>query len=458
MMRRFTLEDQRAFAALSGDFNPLHVDPLAARRTMYGVPVVHGVHLLLWAFAETLARGTALQSLKVTFLSPARIDTPVSIHAEKDGRITLKAAGERAARIAYTTGPVADFCVPGDRPDRTPCRERSDEAIEGAAGELPLALPGPELASVLPGLQGKLPDWQIAALLATTRLVGMECPGLHSIFGELGLDFNAPDAGAKPALSWKVASYDPRFSLTRIETSAPGMAGTLTAFSRPRPVEQPSFAALRGRVDRPDFADERSLVVGGSRGLGELTAKMLAAAGADVLLTYRSGRADAERVRDEIVSGGGKADVMALDVNDPPPQLPGGFRPTQLFYFATPPISASPTGRFRYDVFERFNDCYVRAFYDLIVRCAPEAGRKLSVMYPSSVFVTDTPPNMGEYAASKAAGESLCAFLQSAIKGLHIHVERLPRLPTDQTASLIPARLDDPVDVMANVLKAMARF
>ena len=148
---------------------------------------------------------------------------------------------------------------------------------------------------------------------------------------------------------------------------------------------------------------------------------------------------------------------IAALLNDPPPQLPGGFRPTQLFYFATPPISASPTGRFQYDVFERFKDCYVRAFYDLIVRCAPEAGRKLSVLYPSSMFVTDTPPNMGEYAASKAAGESLCAFLQSAIKGLHIHIERLPRLPTDQTASLIPARLNDPVDVMGNVLKAMAR-
>ena len=37
------------YAGASGDFNPLHVDPVAARRALYGEVVVHGVHSLLWA-------------------------------------------------------------------------------------------------------------------------------------------------------------------------------------------------------------------------------------------------------------------------------------------------------------------------------------------------------------------------------------------------------------------------
>jgi hypothetical protein len=41
MQRRFTLDDQVAFAHLSGDFNPIHVDPIAGRRHMFGEPVVH---------------------------------------------------------------------------------------------------------------------------------------------------------------------------------------------------------------------------------------------------------------------------------------------------------------------------------------------------------------------------------------------------------------------------------
>ena len=47
--RMFAPDHQNRFAALSGDFNPMHVDAVAARRTLFGVPVVHGVHLLCWA-------------------------------------------------------------------------------------------------------------------------------------------------------------------------------------------------------------------------------------------------------------------------------------------------------------------------------------------------------------------------------------------------------------------------
>lgn len=46
--RLFTMADQLAFAALSGDYNPMHVDAVAARRLIYGRPVVHGIHLLVW--------------------------------------------------------------------------------------------------------------------------------------------------------------------------------------------------------------------------------------------------------------------------------------------------------------------------------------------------------------------------------------------------------------------------
>ena len=53
--RTFTEADQSEFAAVSGDRNPMHLDALLARRTQAGVPVVHGVHLLLWGL-DALAR------------------------------------------------------------------------------------------------------------------------------------------------------------------------------------------------------------------------------------------------------------------------------------------------------------------------------------------------------------------------------------------------------------------
>ena len=48
-VRKFTSADQIQFATVSGDCNPMHVDAVQARRMQSGAPVVHGIHLLLWA-------------------------------------------------------------------------------------------------------------------------------------------------------------------------------------------------------------------------------------------------------------------------------------------------------------------------------------------------------------------------------------------------------------------------
>ena len=49
---------QRAFADLSGDHNPIHLDALVARRTPFGRVAVHGMHLLLDAL-ERLSSETS---------------------------------------------------------------------------------------------------------------------------------------------------------------------------------------------------------------------------------------------------------------------------------------------------------------------------------------------------------------------------------------------------------------
>ena len=75
--------------------------------------------------------------------------------------------------------------------------------------------------------------------------------------------------------------------------------------------------------------------------------------------------------------------------------------------------------------------------------------------YPSSVAVVDRPGDMTEYAMAKSAGEILCADLERSDKRFRILVERLPRMLTDQTATVIPAKAMSPVEVMLPIVRCV---
>jgi 3-oxoacyl-[acyl-carrier protein] reductase len=64
-----------------------------------------------------------------------------------------------------------------------------------------------------------------------------------------------------------------------------------------------------------DLRGRRALVTGGSRGIGAATARLLARAGADVVIGYRSRATDADRIVRELRETGVKAAALAADVS-----------------------------------------------------------------------------------------------------------------------------------------------
>jgi 3-oxoacyl-[acyl-carrier protein] reductase len=59
----------------------------------------------------------------------------------------------------------------------------------------------------------------------------------------------------------------------------------------------------------------RALVTGGSRGIGAATARLLARAGAQVVVGYRSRMSDATKVVDELRSHGARAEAFGADIS-----------------------------------------------------------------------------------------------------------------------------------------------
>ena len=458
-----------AFAALTGDFNPLHVDPVAARRLMFGGTVLHGLQVCLKAIEVALAgsgEAFVLGEVEVQFAGPVRDGEQIELQRvpTRDGRVKLRLLcdGEQIQTITLRPGTASRCEI--DLPDRLPaeqgCRELTIADVARASGAVPLELDRLAAAALFPRLARAMPVRQLASLLAATRIVGMRCPGRHSLFAELHMRFGEPDRLSEPSLAFRVEHIDERFSLATLSVTGPGVAGHLHTLVRPAPVEQASYQAAQRAVARGEFAGQRALVVGGSRGLGELSAKIIAAGGGEVVITYASGRDDAERVCREIRDGKGVCRSLAFDVLAPDRKALAATLaaspPTHVLYFATPLIQLTDPASWRESLFRRFCDYYLTGLFRTLTLAQELSGSgPLTLINPSTVFLEQEEPRAKEYTAAKAASEMLCRSLMASDPQLSCHCPRLPRLDTDQTRTFMAPQLhQSSMTVMLGVLRA----
>jgi hypothetical protein len=464
--RVFKQSDQERFASASGDYNPMHVDALKARRTQAGAPVVHGIHLLLWAF-ESLAAAQpelpALRGFRAQFNKFVYLDECVEVELVKQGptnaRLTISVDNAPRSKVNLDFGDAGGDC-PGwssasldEVPFSRVPLNLGFEQIGGRSGRLFFQMSDEDALAMFPFATRWLGARRIAALAASTYLVGMTCPGLYSIYSELSLTTCA-DSNAERTLAFRVTETDVRFRSVYQEIAGGGLTGIVQSFARTPPVEQATMESLAGVVGPADFAGSVALIIGGSRGLGELTAKLLASGGGHVIVTWQSGRDDAERVAQEIRSAGGTCETLAYDARKPATDQLASLAntPTHAYYFATPAIFRPQAEIF---VPERLNDflaVYVNGFWQLS-QALRARQPNVSLFYPSSVSITERPRGMTEYSMTKAAGEILCADMNESLSPLHVTVSRLPRLPTDQTVSITSAEAADPLETLLPIVR-----
>lgn len=89
--RFISAEDVQTFAQVTGDDNPIHVDPDYARDTRFGKPIVHGV-FLLGIISKVLGRdfpghGSVAVSLSARFIRPVPVGSEVTIEVKVTEKI-----------------------------------------------------------------------------------------------------------------------------------------------------------------------------------------------------------------------------------------------------------------------------------------------------------------------------------------------------------------------------------
>ena len=464
--RKFTINDGQFFAECSGDYNPIHVDPIISRRYMFGQPIVHGLHAVLWALDVWFNQKddyVKLISLNVSFPKAVVLDKTTEYELVKESGshsvIEIRQNSVICAKIKLSHSEqdsleiMDSWIIDGNPPKKDP-NNLTFEELKDKKGALDQYLNEHEFSKVFPNVFKFISKFHIATLLSSTRLIGMNCPGLNSLISSLEFSFIDNECVDKK-LNYEVSKVDERFNMLFINISTLNFTGKVRTFMRPAPVNQLKYVDVMRHVRPDEFKGQKVLVIGGSRGLGEITTKMLVAGGAYVRFTYNRGLKDAEKIYNEILSNNGTVDMIKLDVIDSESYtsiLQDDWVPTHCYYFPTPFIFSGVKGVFSEPLFNEFNAVYITSFIKLVAFLRQHGT--LNYFYPSTTAIDEMPDNMVEYTISKYAAQKACDILQNNDNSIKIELYKFPRMETDQTVSFLPVTNHDPLQITLSFIRS----
>lgn len=440
------------FAQLSGDFNPLHLDYEYARKTLFGKPIVHGIHqvfLSLETFAEKIRSPFFITELKADFINALGVGEVFTINCD----IQDSAAD---CHVISENGSVLSKLNFSFKKEKTAQRGSSEMSFIKKDPMQPENMNVTDLfektdynaqlfCEMFPLLSQNLSSFQIGVLLASTRIVGMKYPGLNSIYNGLFLSF---DKNGKDFF-YNVSKH-PVLNAVTINIAADGVKGKIKACVRPQAVQQTPMKNL-SHYHLEHCSSQRALIIGGSRGIGQQCLRLLGMSGAKTLFTYFSDKTDAELLQKEFSQNNLKTDFIQLDIGNVSKQALQKiqeFSPTHLYYFATPKISAG-TGNLNEKRFIDFMRCYIFAL-DSFMESLNVTSLK-NIFLPSSVAIDELPKDMLEYALAKSAMETYARWLSKSRK-IFVYTPRFPRIATDQTQTILPIPAQKAEDVLKQEL------
>jgi len=478
VLGQFTLEQDSTlkFSNASGDFNPLHIDPVRARRYQFGSTVIHGVcgtFKAIDCLLELIDREISIESIEALYNKPIRHGDVVEVvgYVPESGqgnvKLELYCNGKRSQIIklniihASFSQPEVKENKVGDESQGFSCPDMQFEESLEMSADVPLYWDGQLMAELFPNVSEYLPNYQACILLGLTNIVGMKCPGLNSVFGGFKVSFVQNVAEFLPSLHFSISHSDHRFSRIIMTIEHSMAQGEIEALFRAKPIQQPTFKDIKSLVSPDQFSNQTALIVGGSRGIGEITTKLIAAGGGKTILSYARGKDDAQRVVSDIRSNGGCCEAMHFDVLDAESDIlkkVGNQKISHIYYFASPLIERSDAVLWNDNLYRKFCDFYLAGLTTLLEKFLVDPDYRkigIDIFIPSTIFLEDPPDGFGEYVAAKAAVEAFAMQFGKKYQAWRIATPRLPRVLTDQTASV---EKDSPMKTAEIVLKNLNKL
>jgi acyl dehydratase len=239
LRRTLTQGDFDRFAALSGDDNPIHVDPAYAGRTRFGRTVSHGILLVtvLRGLAEKLAPRLEVARHEVRFPAPTYADEPMvfAVWPEDGGGLgfstTREADGAVTCDGRFGPPPTSEAAPPSPNP-----LPREGGEGSGASAELTRSFDMTDVETYvsLGGEQAvadEVPATLISALFS--YLLGVRLPGPGANYLKQETDFiGGARIGEELTARVEVTRLRPEKSLVDLETTCHGADGRPIATGR----------------------------------------------------------------------------------------------------------------------------------------------------------------------------------------------------------------------------------
>ncbi len=448
--KKFDYNEQKNFALLSGDFNPIHLNKIKARKYFTGQIIVHGINIFLYLLEILVVKNLYfLANYKIKFKKYIRVDEYFHIYWDNEKK-QIKAINKNNEILCEVRCLERDFFSNNflvkqehDILCKTPLNLVSDYEINDNTFSCIHSGKKTHAKFLYPNLTKLLGANIVFEIAGISAIIGMRYPGLRSIFLGLSISFLEKKGNKKKV----ELTNETRFGLVRLQYKGINIQSNLEACFRPQETKLKSYLDLKAKVNHNiDMQNTKVLIIGGSRGIGAITAKILSIYNCEVTITYYKCKEDAYLIKNEIERHGRSIKVFKLDITKKSSLKKVSNIYNQVYYFATPKILKNSSTHFDEKLYCLFHSFYVEGLKNILKKCYSK--NLLYFMYPSTDFISTNQKGFKEYIKAKLEGEKVCENFDDLMVGLKINKPRIPQVLTDQTQSLIPKNYSDIIKIV----------
>ena len=457
--KNFSIVDQKLFSKISEDFNPIHLDKKWAEKEYPGKIIIYGISILLWAI-ESSYHKKQIKRIKGNFLHPVFLGENLILNSElinQNQILSLYVENTLVSKFEIFYG---EKFLP-NKVEKIYTKNILSDPKVLTKKDIPLQKGIVEISkfnfskieSSYPNSTNYIGKVGIKGLLSISRLIGMYCPGLRSIFSNFDVYFES-----NPNLiNYEVIKTNSLLGFAKIKINGLNVKGEVGSYFTEELTEK---NYKKTEKTSKKYANSCALIIGGS-GLGRLATNILLEEGAEVFMTSRS--IPNKQTNSRYKKNYENFHDLQLDLNDISSVesfLNKLNKPIKsLYYFASPRIFRRRLNNISSEDMHDFLNIYVYKYINLVelLLQKKKCTEKLVIGYPSSTAINEKLPEQFEYYSAKQIGEFACELLKKKYEKINIKIERLPRLNTRQTNSFIKSKTSNNVEEISRFINKVEK-